>query len=122
LPLTPEQLRDGKLDDEALRKVLALARWNLDDVAEWNIANIEAALRNVATTLGRKFRDIVRPLYVSVTGSPASVPLYDSIELLGRDLTRERLRQALQLLGTPSAAEEKAWRVLVAAEPLPEGV
>ncbi|MBV9973267.1 MAG: glutamate--tRNA ligase [Candidatus Eremiobacteraeota bacterium] len=110
LPLTAEQLRDGKLDDETLRKVLALARWNLDDIAEWNVANIEGALRNVASAVGRKFRDIVRPLYVSVTGSPASVPLYDSIELLGRDLTRERLRQALQLVGAPSAAEEKAWR------------
>ncbi|MBV8727270.1 MAG: glutamate--tRNA ligase [Candidatus Eremiobacteraeota bacterium] len=116
LSLTPEQLRDGKLDDETLRKVLALARWNLDDAAEWNVSNIEAALRDVATALGRKFRDIVRPLYVAVTGSPASVPLYDSIELLGRDLTRERLRQALQLVDAPSAAEEKVWRASAATE------
>ncbi len=122
LPLSPEQLRDGKLDDEAVRKVLALARWNLDDVPEWNVANIEAALRNVATALGRKFREVVRPLYVAITGSPASVPLYDSIELLGRDLARERLRQALQLMGTPTAAEEKAWRALGASQPAPEGV
>ena len=110
LAVSADQLRDGKLDEETLRKVLALARWNLDDVAEWNVPNIEAALRSVATALGRKFRDIVRPLYVGITGNPASVPLYDSIELLGRDMTRERLRQALQLVGPPSAAEEKAWR------------
>ena len=118
LPISVEQLRDGKLDEETLRKVLALTRWNLDDITEWNVANIEAALRKVATTLDRKFKDIVRPLYVAVTASPASVPLYDSIDLLGRDLTRERLRRALQLLGLPSAAEEKTWRALAAPPPV----
>ncbi|MBV9148331.1 MAG: glutamate--tRNA ligase [Candidatus Eremiobacteraeota bacterium] len=121
LSLTPELIRDGKLDEETLRKVLAIARWNLDDIGDWNITTIETALRSVAAILGRKFRDIVRPLYVAVTGSAESVPLYDSIELLGRDLTRERLRHALQLIGTPSAAEEKAWRAL-SAPATPAGV
>jgi hypothetical protein len=30
--------------------------------------------------------------------------------LLGRDIVRERLRVALDVLGTPTAAEQKAWR------------
>jgi len=116
LSIGAEALTDGKLDPETVRKVLALARWNLDGLAEWNTSSIETALRSVASATDRKFRDIVRPLYVAVTGSPASVPLYDSIELLGRDLTRERLRHALQLIGSPTAAEEKAWRMLSQAQ------
>jgi glutamyl-tRNA synthetase len=45
-----------------------------------------------------------------LTGSPTSVPLFDAAELLGRDLCRERLRTALETLGAPTAAEQKAWR------------
>ena len=116
LELKPEAFRDGKLDEETLRKAYALAMWNLDALRDWNVASIETALGNVAVALGRKFRDIVRPLYVAVTGSPASVPLYDAIEILGRDLARERLRHALELVGKPSASEEKAWKKLSAQE------
>ncbi len=49
-------------------------------------------MRGVADTLGRKFRDVVRPFYVAIAGSPTALPLFDSMVLLGRDLTRERLR------------------------------
>jgi glutamyl-tRNA synthetase len=55
---------------------------------------------------------------VVLTGSPTSVPLYDALVLLGRDICRERLRNALDTLGTPSAAEQKAWR----AAPIPVAV
>jgi glutamyl-tRNA synthetase len=77
---------------------------------EWSVAVIETALREIADRLGRKFRDIVRPLYIAVTGSPTSVPLFDSMEILGRDLVRERLRQALATLGGATSAEIETWR------------
>jgi hypothetical protein len=38
------------------------------------------------------------------------------MELLGRDIVRERFRVALDRLGAPSAAEQKAWRAAVPAE------
>jgi hypothetical protein len=45
-----------------------------------------------------------------MTGSATSVPLFDAMELLGRDLVRERLRAALEALGGVTAAEQKNWR------------
>jgi len=51
----------------------------------------------------------VRVYYVAVTGSPTSVPLFDAMELLGRDIVRERLRFALEVLGGVTAAEQKVW-------------
>jgi glutamyl-tRNA synthetase len=62
--------------------------------------------------MGRKFRDLARVFYVVMTGSPTSVPLFDALELLGRDICRERLRNALDTLGTPTAKEQKEWRAL----------
>jgi glutamyl-tRNA synthetase len=49
-------------------------------------------------------------LYVAITGSPTSIPLYDSMELLGRDLVRERLRNALDLAGAPTNREQDEWK------------
>jgi hypothetical protein len=45
-----------------------------------------------------------------MTGSPTSIPLFEAMELLGRDLCRERFRNALDALGGVTAAEERAWR------------
>lgn len=113
--ITAQDLRGGKLDDAALRQAFQLAMWEFDALRVWDLAGIEAVLKRVAETLERKFRDVARPFYVAITGSPTSVPLYDAIEMLGRDLVRERLRFALELLGGASAAEQKAWKQLTAA-------
>ncbi len=46
--------------------------------------------------------------YVAVTGSKASTPLFSSMALLGRDLTRVRLRHAIEILGGLSTKKTKA--------------
>jgi glutamyl-tRNA synthetase len=110
--VTAEQLRGGKLDDESMRKAFQLAMWGFDALTAWDLTEIEGVLKGVSQTLGRKFRDIARPFYLAVTGSPTSVPLYDAIDLLGRDIVRERLRYALELLGGVTSAEQQAWKAL----------
>ncbi|MDQ6823523.1 MAG: glutamate--tRNA ligase, partial [Candidatus Eremiobacteraeota bacterium] len=110
LDVRVEQLQDGKLDAGSVRKAFALAMWELDAVATWNVGAVEEVLKSVAAKLDRKLREVTRPFYVAITGSATSVPLYDAMDILGRDLCRERLRHALELLGKPTAAEEKLWR------------
>jgi len=102
--------RCSKLDDPTIRQVLALGLWELDALAAWSVAGIEQTIRRIADALGKKVRDVARPFYVAITGSPTSIPLYDSMELLGRDIVRERLRCALDSLGAPSKREQDAWK------------
>jgi glutamyl-tRNA synthetase len=110
LPIRADDLRSGaKIEEPELRRCLALALWELDALADWNVSGIEATIKRIADALGKKVRDVARPLYVAITGSPTSIPLYDSMELLGRDLVRERLRNALDLLGAPTRREQEAW-------------
>jgi glutamyl-tRNA synthetase len=113
LPLTADQLRDGKLDELSLRQAYQLALWELDALRTWDVAGIETTLKRVSEAIGKKFRDVARPFYLAVTGSPTSIPLYDSMELLGRDLVRERLRGALEILGAPSKREGDEWKKLL---------
>jgi glutamyl-tRNA synthetase len=101
LPVTIEELR-GKLDDTQLRAALTMALAEFDALPAWNAFAIETVFKRIAETLGKKPRDVARPFYVAVTGSPTSIPLYDSMELLGRDIVRERLRTALSIAGGPA--------------------
>jgi glutamyl-tRNA synthetase len=110
LNVTAEQLRAGKLDDDAMRRAFALALGRLDALGDWNHAEIEGVLRGIADAIGTKFRDVVRPFYVAITGSPTSLPLFESMVLIGRDLTRERLRRALDAVGGASEKERERWR------------
>jgi len=113
IDVSAEQLRGGKLDDESLRKAFVLALAALDALEQWEVEAIAGAIRTVGDVLGLKLRDTVRPFYVAITGSPQSVPLFDSMELLGRDLVRERLRVALESLGGATNKEVEAWRQLL---------
>jgi glutamyl-tRNA synthetase len=95
---------------ESLRRALALAMWGLDAQRSFDRDTIEGVLKGVGETLGRKFRDLARVYYVAMTGSPTSLPLFESMELLGRDIVRERFRVALDVLGGVSGKEQKAWQ------------
>ena len=102
LTLRAEDFRGMKLDDAEVRRAFTLALAEFDALPVWNTSGIEMALKRIAETLEKKTRDVARPFYVAITGSPTSIPLFDSMDLLGRDLVRERLRNALTLLGGPA--------------------
>lgn len=67
----------------------------LDDVADWKTENIEAALsKALIEDLGLKPRKAYGALRVAISGQAVSPPLFESMELLGKDSTLARLRAA----------------------------
>jgi glutamyl-tRNA synthetase len=113
LALSAEEFRGGKLEDLTIRQAFTLALSEFDAQPAWTAFAIEIVIKRIAQALEQKTRDLARPFYVAITGSPTSIPLYDSMELLGRDIVRERLRGALELLGAPTEREKKAWQSLL---------
>jgi len=76
--------------------VLQAAVAALDGVSEWTPPVLEEALKKaLVDDLGLKPRKAFGPVRVAVTGSHISPPLYESLELLGREVTMRRLRTAL---------------------------
>ena len=75
-------------------EVVTAARDALADVEPFTAEAIEAALRGVLERLGLKPRQGFQPIRVAVTGSTVSPGLFESIELLGRAKTLERLSAA----------------------------
>jgi glutamyl-tRNA synthetase len=74
---------------------LAAAVAALDTLTEWNTEAINEALRTALVEgLGLKPKNAFTPVRVAVTGRRVSPPLFESLELLGRERTLARLRAA----------------------------
>ena len=73
-------------------ELLAEAAGAVAAVEPFTAEGIGAALRGLADERGLKPRDAFQPIRIAVTGSKVSPGLFESIELLGRDETVNRLR------------------------------
>jgi len=75
--------------------VLQAAIKALEGVSDWSATALEEALKTaLVDELGLKPRKAFAPVRVAVTGSHISPPLYESLELLGREVTMARLHSA----------------------------
>jgi glutamyl-tRNA synthetase len=80
----------------------------LNAVKDFDHAAVESALRTaLVDELGLKPRLAFGPVRAAVTGSRISPPLFESIELLGRQSTLARIAAALAELGQPEFAESQ---------------
>jgi glutamyl-tRNA synthetase len=84
--------------------VLDAAAAALDGLADWTVADIETALKGaLLENLGLKPRKAFGPIRVAVTGASVSPPLFESLELLGRERSLQRLRAAQSAAAAGSA-------------------
>ncbi len=109
LEITADQLVQGKLDADTVAVALEVTLARIENI-EWTKGLIESMFRELAAKMEIKLRDLLPPFYVAIGGRPASTPLFDSMEILGRDISRMRLRHALTLLGGPKSEEKQRWR------------
>ena len=85
-----------KLLDDAGREVVQASADALADLHPWSAGAIQEALQAALVEgLGLKPRLAFGPVRVAVTGRRVSPPLFESLELLGRERSLERLRGAL---------------------------
>jgi glutamyl-tRNA synthetase len=98
---------DLVVEDEALASlkddapaVLDAALPVLEALATWAAADVEAALRTaIVEGMGVKPKFAFGPLRVGVTGRRVSPPLFESMEILGREASLARLRRLRSRLG-----------------------
>jgi glutamyl-tRNA synthetase len=82
-------------------QVLEAAVAALEEVEEWTTAKIEIALKvALLENLALKPRKAFGPIRVAATGSSISPPLFESLELLGRDRSLARLRAGVDRAAT----------------------
>jgi glutamyl-tRNA synthetase len=79
---------------DALQRVLSAA----EGVSGWTHEELEAAIRPIAEDLGVKAGDLFGLIRVAVTGKSATPPLFETMEILGRETSLDRLQAALERL------------------------
>jgi glutamyl-tRNA synthetase len=99
LPISEADFDGIKGEREELVKGLQFALWRLEAQRHWTRDNIWNDLKGIADALGVKIKDYLAPVFVAVAGSSASFSVVDSMEILGPDMSRARLRHAIEVLG-----------------------
>ena len=93
-----EELTGKKIDIELAIRLLRIVSWEAEKVESWSRESIRALFENVCEHEDLKLRDLTGMFFVVVSGSKVSLPLFDSVALLGRDLFRRRIFYALEML------------------------
>lgn len=97
-----------QLDVPTMVKILQFTLWRLEQVSDWQLATIEELLTGLAGQLQLKIRDLLFPLFLAITGKSVSVSVIESIAILGIDISRARLRHAIEVLGGISKKQAKS--------------
>lgn len=96
-------LAEPPIDEAAFTKAFAadFAKPTLNEIAtafetiEWTAESIKAAVEEVGTRNDVKLGKLQGPLRIAITGRTVGPPLFEPIELLGRDESLRRIRAAL---------------------------
>ncbi len=99
LPLSEADFEDCKGDRDDIVKALQFVLWRLEALSTWERDTIFAAVKAVADALEVKMMDFLAPFFIAITGSTASFSVFDAMGLLGPDMSRARLRHAIEVLG-----------------------
>ena len=99
LALDPALFEHKKLAGEDVRRILQFSLWRLEAERHWERDTLFADLKGLAAAMGIRIGDFMFPIFVAVAGTPNSWSVVDSMALLGPDVSRARLRHALQVLG-----------------------
>ena len=92
---TRDEADVAKLLDETGRQVVQASYDALAGLKEWSTAAIQDALQaRLVEEMGLKPRHAFGPVRVAVTGHRVSPPLFESMELLGRERALRRLARA----------------------------
>ena len=94
-PYDPAELIPQKGDAAMARKVLRRALEILANV-EFRHDPLDQALRAAAQQLGVKAGQMFQPIRVAVCGRKNAPPLFETLEVLGREVTLGRLEQAIE--------------------------
>jgi len=108
VPLDREKLvLDGKTPEETA-EVMQMVIWELEKLASFSADDIQTVFRAMAEELGMKLKHLAAPFYVAMSGKKVSTPLFDTMAILGSDVSRMRIRYAIEELGGISKKRLKA--------------
>jgi glutamyl-tRNA synthetase len=94
-----ESFEHKNITPEDMVKQLQMGLWQLEAIRHWEKSTIQARLFGLAKVLDVKIKDFLLAYFVAVAGSANSFSVLDSMEIIGPDMSRARVRHAIDVLG-----------------------
>jgi len=98
-----------KLEQETLVKLLQFLTWRLEVVPAWNKESLQGEVQLLAEHFELKMKAFLAPVFIAITGSSTSTSVLHGMVILGSDMTRARLRHAIEVLGGVSKKQTKRF-------------
>ncbi|WP_069383450.1 glutamate--tRNA ligase [Halomonas caseinilytica] len=98
-----------KLERESLLKLLQFLVWRFEAVPAWNKEALLGEVKALSAHFELKMKDFLAPVFIAITGSSSSTSVMDAMAILGSDMTRARLRHAIEVLGGVSKKQAKRF-------------
>lgn len=96
----------GKTTEELL-PMLQMTLWELDKLRAFDEQTLKDLFNRLSETFEVKLRDFNGPFYVALAGTKVWTPLFASMEVLGPDMVRMRIRRAIDAMGGISGKKMK---------------
>lgn len=98
-----------KLEQETLVKLLQFLTWRLEVVPAWNKESLQGEVQVLAEHFELKMKAFLGPVFIAITGSTTSTSVLHGMVILGSDMSRARLRHAIEVLGGVSKKQAKRF-------------
>ncbi|HET8789708.1 MAG TPA: glutamate--tRNA ligase [Modicisalibacter sp.] len=98
---------DIKLERDELIKLLQFLIWRLEGVVHWDKQSLLVEIKLLGEHFDLKMKALLAPVFIAITGSATSTSVIDAMAILGSDVTRARLRHAVEVLGGVSKKQAK---------------
>jgi len=99
LPIDADSFVPVRAEPEDMLRYLQFALWRLEERRQWSRDAIWNDMKSLADGLDVKVKDFLAPLFVAIAGTSTSISVVDSMDMLGPDMTRARIRHAIAALG-----------------------
>mgnify|MGYP001435220996 CR=1 FL=1 len=97
----------GKQEALEVAKLLKIAEWEMEKMLNWDRNYLSQLFQKIAEVEELKLKQVLPAFFVAFSGNSISLPLFDSLALLGPDLARTRLRTALEKLSAAGSGLSK---------------
>jgi glutamyl-tRNA synthetase len=111
LKYTPELFHIEGVTNQQSAYILHMMITEMDARENWTSRGAYEASKAVAETFGVNHKKVIMPLlFASIQGKRHGLPLFDSLDLLGKDRTRVRFMQSIEILGGISGKKHDALK------------
>ncbi|NNC55832.1 MAG: glutamate--tRNA ligase, partial [Pseudomonadales bacterium] len=108
-----------KLEPARQVELLQYVLWQMEAISDWQRDALFDASKDLAEAMDIKLKDFLAPIFVAIAGTTSSFSVMDAMVLLGPELSRARIRDAIESLGGVSKKQakklEKSYRQIQAA-------